>query len=76
MQPPIFEKNLDIKQKNLDLNKKILTLSKKCIILLKSQGRNGSMPRDCRAAVRTILYPWLFYFLHIKAAAVRGFFCV
>ena len=31
------------------------------IILLKSQAPNGSMPRDCRAAVCTILYLWLFH---------------
>ena len=24
---------------------------------------NGSMPRDCRAAVRVILYPWLILLL-------------
>ena len=48
MQPPIFEKNLDIKQK--------------MYYAFKKSGTNGSMPRDCRATVRTILYPWLFIF--------------
>lgn len=40
----------------------MLTFSTKCIIILESQGRNGSMPRDCRAVVRAILYPWLSLF--------------
>ena len=38
---------------------------------------NGSMPRDYRAAVRVILYPWLiFYLLSLRAVAVSGLFWV